>query len=110
MEGAYFANHYSVDDPAPAVRRFVEAYKTRYGAEPDSIAASSYDAMRLLADAITRAGSTEGKRVREALASTRDFAGVTGTITMDAERNPIKAAVILKVEGGRFRFAGSVAP
>ena len=110
MEGTYFANHYSVDDPAPAVRRFVEAYKARFGAEPDSIAASSYDAMRLLADAITRAGSTEGKRVRGALASTRDFAGVTGTITMDAERNPIKAAVILKVEGGRFRFAGSIAP
>jgi branched-chain amino acid transport system substrate-binding protein len=110
VEGAYFANHYSVDDPAPAVRRFVEAYRSRYGAEPDSIAASSYDAMRMLADAITRAGSTEGKRVREALASTRDFAGVTGTITMDAERNPIKPAVILKVEGGRFRFAGSIAP
>ena len=110
IENAYFANHYSVDDPAPAVRRFVDAYKARYGAEPDSIAASSYDAMRMLADAITRAGSTEGTRVREALASTRDFPGVTGVITMDADRNPIKPAVILKVEGGRFRFAGSIAP
>jgi branched-chain amino acid transport system substrate-binding protein len=110
IENAYFANHYSVDDPSPAVRRFVDAYKARYGAEPDSIAASSYDAMRLLADAITRAGSTEGTRVREALASTRDFPGVTGVITMDADRNPIKPAVILRVEGGRFRFAGSVAP
>ena len=110
MEGAYFANHYSVDDPAPAVRKFVDAYKARYGAEPDSIAASSYDAMRMLADAITRAGSTEGARVRNALATTKDFPGVTGTITMDADRNPVKAAVILKVEGGRYRFAGSVAP
>jgi branched-chain amino acid transport system substrate-binding protein len=110
IEGAYFANHYSVDDPAPAVRRFVDAYKKRYGAEPDSIAATSYDAMRLLADAITRAGSTEGKRVREALASTRDFPGVTGLITMDADRNPIKPAVVLRVERGRFRFAASIAP
>ena len=110
MEGAYFSNHYSVDDPSPAVRKFVDAYKAQYGAEPDSIAATSYDAMRLLADAITRAGSTEGKRVRDALAATKDFAGVTGTITMDADRNPIKPAVILKVEGGRFRFADSVAP
>jgi len=110
IEGSFFANHYSVDDPAPAVRRFVDAYKKRYGAEPDSIAAASYDSTRLLADAIVRAGSTEGARVREALASTRDFAGVTGTITMDADRNPVKPAVILRVERGRFRFAGSVAP
>jgi branched-chain amino acid transport system substrate-binding protein len=110
MEGAYFANHYSVDDPSPAVRKFVDAYKARYSAEPDSIAATSYDAMRMLADAITRAGSTEGPRVRDALATTKDFPGVTGTITMDADRNPVKAAVILKIEGGRYRFAGAVAP
>jgi len=110
MEGAYLSNHYSVDDPAAAVRRFVDAYKKKYGAEPDSIAATSYDAMRLLADAIGRAGSTEGRRVRDALASTKDFPGVTGKITMDADRNPIKPAVVLKVEGGRFRFADSVGP
>jgi branched-chain amino acid transport system substrate-binding protein len=110
MEGAYLSNHYSVDDPAPAVRRFVDAYKAKYGAEPDSIAATSYDAMRLIADAITRAGSTEGPRIRDALAATKDFAGVTGRITMDADRNPIKPAVVLRVEGGRFRFADSIAP
>ncbi len=110
IEGAYFSNHYSVDDPSSAVRRFVEAYTSRYGAEPDSIAATSYDAVRMLADAITRAGSTEGKRIRDALAATAEFPGVTGTITMDADRNPIKPAVVLKVEGGRFKFAASVAP
>jgi len=108
MDGAYFANHYSVDDPAPDVRRFVADYTKRYGAAPDSIAASSYDAMRMLADAIVRAGSTEGKRVRDALAATKDFAGVTGTITMDSDRNPIKPIVILKVEGGKYVLAGKV--
>jgi branched-chain amino acid transport system substrate-binding protein len=110
VEGAYLSNHYSVDDPSPVVRKFVESYKEKYGAEPDSIAALTYDATRMLADAIARAGSTEGKRIRDALASTKDFAGVTGSITMDAERNPVKPAVILKVEGGRFQFAASVAP
>jgi branched-chain amino acid transport system substrate-binding protein len=110
IEGAYLSNHYSVDDPAPSVRAFVGAYRARYGVDPDSIAALSYDAVRLLADAIDRAGSTEGKRIRDALASTRDFHGITGTITMDADRNPVKPAVVLKVEGGRFRFAESVAP
>jgi branched-chain amino acid transport system substrate-binding protein len=110
VEGTYFSNHYSVDDPSPAVRQFVAAYRKKYGAEPDSIAALSYDATRLLADAIRRAGSTEGKRIRDALADTKDYSGVSGPITMDADRNPIKPAVVLKVERGRFRFVTSVAP
>lgn len=110
VEGAYFSNHYSVDDPSPAVRTFVDDYRKVYGAAPDSIAALSYDAARLIADAMRRAGSTEGKRLRDSLASTADFPGVTGTITMDPDRNPVKPAVILKVEGGRFRYAATVPP
>ena len=110
IEGSYFSNHYSVDDPAPAVRAFVGSYKKAYGAEPDSIAATSYDAARIIADAIRRAGSTEGKRVRDALASTKDFPGVTGSITMDADRNPTKLPVILKIESGRPKFAATLKP
>jgi branched-chain amino acid transport system substrate-binding protein len=110
VEGTYFSNHYSVEDPATAVREFVGAYRARYSVDPDSIAALSYDAARLLADAIRRAGSTEGKRIRDALADTKDWAGVSGKITMDADRNPIKPAVVLKVERGRFRFVTSIAP
>lgn len=110
VEGAYFSNHYSVEDPSPAVRTFVEEYRKVYGADPDSIAALSYDAARLIADAMRRAGSTEGKRVRDALAATADFAGVTGRITMDVDRNPVKPAVILKIEGGKFRYAARIAP
>jgi branched-chain amino acid transport system substrate-binding protein len=110
VEGAYFSNHYSVDDPSPAAREFVSAYRGRFGADPDSISALSYDAARLIADAIRRAGSTEGKRLRDALASTSGLAGVTGTITFDADRNPVKGAVILKVEKGKFRFAASIEP
>jgi branched-chain amino acid transport system substrate-binding protein len=110
VEGTYFSNHYSVDDPSPAVRQFVAAYRKRFGADPDSIAALSYDAAKLLADAIRRAGSTEGKRIRDALADTKDFSGVSGKITMDADRNPIKPAFLLKVEKGRFRLVGSIEP
>jgi branched-chain amino acid transport system substrate-binding protein len=110
VEGAYFSNHYSVEDPSPAVRTFVEDYRKAYGADPDSIAALSYDAARLIADAMRRAGSTEGKRVRDALAATADFAGVTGRITMDVDRNPVKPAVILKIEGGKFRYAATIPP
>src|SRR3989442_2875541 len=67
VEGAYFSNHYSAEDPSPAVRAFVDDYRRAYGADPDSIAALSYDAARLIADGMRRAGSTEGKRVRDAL-------------------------------------------
>jgi len=110
VEGAYFSNHYSVDDPSPRVQKFVGDYRAAYGEAPDSIAALSYDAAWLIADAIKRAGSTEGKRVRDALAASKAYPGVTGTISMDAERNPVKPAVILKVEKGRFRFVESVEP
>ena len=110
LEGAYFSNHYSVDEPSPAARAFVAAYRKAYGTNPDSIAALSFDAVRLLADAIRRAGSTEGKRVRDALAATAGFEGVTGSITFDAERNPVKPAVILQIRDGRFQFVDSIAP
>lgn len=110
VEGAYLSNHYSVEDPSPAVVRFVSRYHKVYGADPDSIAALSYDAVRLVTDAMRRAGSTESKRVRDALASTKDFDGVTGKITMDVDRNPVKPAVILKIEGGKFRYAATVPP
>ena len=86
--------------PLPRCGRSSRTTARSYGTDPDSIATLSYDAARLIADAIKRAGSTEGKRVRDALASTAGFPGVTGTITMDADRNPVKPAVILKVEGG----------
>ena len=110
VEGAYFSNHYSPEDPNPAVKTFAAAYEKAYGVAPDSIAATSYDAARLVADAIKRAGSTEGKRVRDALASTADFPGVTGTISFDADRNPVKATVIVQVRGGKFRYVASIAP
>ena len=110
VEGAYFSNHYSVEDPSSEVRTFVADYRRVHGADPDSIAALSYDAARLIADAMRRAGSTEGKRVRDALAATADFPGVTGKITMDADRNPVKPAVILKIEGGKFHYAATVPP
>jgi branched-chain amino acid transport system substrate-binding protein len=110
MEGVYFSNHYAPEDPSPEVQTFVAEYRAIHREDPDSIAALSYDAARLLADAIRRAGSTEGKRVRDALAGMREWTGVSGTITFDAERNPIKPGVILKVERGRAKFFEKIAP
>ena len=110
LNGCYFSNHYSTDDPNPAVQKFVSDYKTRYGQIPDALAALAYDAARIMADAIGRAGSTDGPKVRDAIAATKDFPGVTGTITINAERNAVKPAVILKVENGKYLLVETIKP
>ncbi len=65
--------------------------------------------MRFLAEAIQRAG-TEGKKLREALAQTRNFSGVTGIISMDSERNAVKPAVILKLQDGNYIYQETIQP
>jgi branched-chain amino acid transport system substrate-binding protein len=111
VNGCFFTNHYSPDEDRPEVKAFVSAYKAKYnGKTPDAMAILGYDAMHLMADAITRAGSTRGKAIRDALAATKDFPGASGTITMDADRNAQKPIVILKIDGGRTHFVASVDP
>ena len=111
LNGAYISTHYSVDDPSPAIQAFVQSYKQRYGnLPPDAHAALAYDAARLLADAITRAGTTDGAKLREALAQTKDFAGITGVISMDADRNALKPGVVLKLQDLRFIYQETIKP
>jgi branched-chain amino acid transport system substrate-binding protein len=111
LNGAYISTHYSVDDPSPAIQSFVQEYKQRYGnLLPDAHAALAYDAARLLFDAIRRAGSTDGETLRDALAQTKDFKGVTGSISMDAHRNAVKPAVVLKLLDVRFIYQETIQP
>jgi len=111
LQGSFFSNHYSLEDPSPRIRAFVAAWEKEYGERtPDALAALGYDAVHIAADAIRRAGSVEGEKIRDALARTRDFAGVTGTITIDEGRNAVKPAVVLKVENGRAVYAATVQP
>jgi branched-chain amino acid transport system substrate-binding protein len=110
LNGCYFSNHYSVDDPSPAVQKFVADYKVKFGATPDALAALGYDAARILAEAIRKAGTTEGAKIRDALADTKSFAGVTGSITIDKDRNAVKPVVMLKVEDGKFVFQEKIEP
>lgn len=111
LNGSYISTHYSVDDPSPAIQSFVEAYKHRYGnLLPDAHAALAYDAARLLIDAITRAGTTDGPKLRDTLAQTKDFAGVTGVISMDADRNAVKPAVVLKLQDLKFIYQETIKP
>ena len=110
IDGCYLSNHYSVDDPSPQIQKFVADYKAKYGNVPDALAALGYDAARILCDAIGRAGSTEGPQIRAALAATRGFPGVTGTITIDPARTAVKPAVVLRVEGGMFHYVETIRP
>jgi branched-chain amino acid transport system substrate-binding protein len=108
VEGYYFSNHYAADSDSPKVKAFVSSYREKYGEVPDAMAALGYDAAGILADALTRARETKGDALRDAIAATRDYDGVTGKITIDEARNARKDAVVLKIEGGRFRFYRSV--
>lgn len=110
LDGCFYSNHYHVDDPSPAVREFVQKYQERYGAKPDALAALGYDATRVLAEAIKRAGTTDGPKLRDAIAATKNHRGVTGNITLDDKRNASKPAVILTIANGAFKFEQTVEP
>jgi len=111
VNGCYFTNHYSPDEDRAEVKDFVEHYKKKYtGKTPDAMAILGYDAMHLMADAISRAGSTKGKAIRDALAATRNFPGASGSITIDADRNARKPIIVLKIEGDKAKFVATIKP
>lgn len=110
IEGAYFSNHYSHQEERPEVQNFVSKYQADFGQIPDGLAALGYDAARLLFDAMNRAGSLEGAALAKAIAQTVDFAGVTGKITIDAQRNARKSAVIVQMKGGVPVYVTTIEP
>ncbi len=110
VDGCYFSNHYSPDDPDQRVQAFISKYKSKYGEIPDAMAVLGYDAASVLADAMKRAGSVDRAKIREALNATSSFPGVSGDITFDANRNARKSIVILKIEDGRVKFHERIQP
>jgi branched-chain amino acid transport system substrate-binding protein len=110
VEGCYFTNHFSPDDQAANVKNFVEKYRQKYGSVPDTFAALGYDAARMLAGAIQRAGTIETIAIRDALAKTADFEGVTGRISFDAHRNASKPGLVVTIKDGRFEIAERIEP
>lgn len=103
FEGVYFANHFWVGSEDSLVKKFVADYRAKYGVTPDAGAATAYDAARMLFDAFKRAKSNEKSTLRDALAQTKDFPGVTGKITLDANRNAHVPVYMLRIEkGGKF--------
>lgn len=109
LNGSYFSNHYSPDDTDPIVQKFVNDYKAKYGSVPDALAATAYDAARIMFDAIKRANSLDGAAIRDALAATKEFPGVTGKVTFNENRDAVKPIVMVKIEnGGKFVVAERV--
>ncbi len=116
VEGTYFSTHYAPEVASENSRKFVADYQQRWKNSdgspklPDAMAALGYDSMMILADAIKRVGTTDGPKVRDALAATKDFDGVTGKTTINEKRDATKSAVILQVKDGKFHYVETVNP
>ena len=128
LEGSYFINHYYWGDPNPAVQRFVEAYRARYNATPDALAALAYDAAGVLVAALnslqqespasfkallgprTEAQKEARAKLRDKIAATKDYPGVAGRITLDAARNAVKPAILIGIKNGKYELVAAVEP
>ena len=110
ISGSYFSNHYSTDDPTPRVQNFIKAYEVKYGSKPDSLGALGYDAAMVAVEAIKKTGSIDGEKLKAAIAATSGHPGIAGTITLDANRNAVKPAVILQVKDGKSVYVTTVSP
>ena len=111
LSGDFFSTHYSAEDPDPQVQRFVSDYRRLFGTTPDSFAATAYDATRIVLDAASRAASLDRAAIRDALARTKNFPGVTGNVTFDADRNALKPVVIIRIgDNGKQSVESHVTP
>jgi branched-chain amino acid transport system substrate-binding protein len=110
LDGSFFSNHFAPDAATPKAQKFVADFKAKYGQEPTGLGALGFDAAIVLFDAIRRAGKTDPQAVRDALAQTKNFEAVSGTITIDKNRDAEKSAVILAIEGGKAKYRATVKP
>ena len=111
INGSYFSNHFTTESTEPVVVDFLKRFKEKYNGETaDGLAALGYDAGRILIAAIERAGEAKPELIRAEIAKTKDFIGVTGKITIDVQRNALKPAMIVKVDGNVNRYVTTVAP
>jgi branched-chain amino acid transport system substrate-binding protein len=110
LDKVYFTNHYSSKDTTPEVAKFREAFKAKYGKDPDAFNALGYDLGYFAADAVKRAGKVDAEAIKKALEETKDFSAVTGKFSIDATHNPVKSITVLEVKNGDFTFVKKVEP
>lgn len=109
LNNGFYTNHYAPEDKNPIVQEFVKKYNAKYKKIPDALGVLAYDAMYVLLDSIQKAGSTDGEKIRDAIAAT-NVSVVTGKITFDKNRNPVKSAVIMAIENGKTVYKTTVNP
>jgi len=110
LEGVYYSTHFASENTGAASRRFVEEYQRINGSVPNGLSALTYDSIKLVVDAIRRAGTTEKTALVRALAATKDFPGVTGRTTINAQRDADKDAAIITVKNGKLAFVETIRP
>ena len=110
LNNTFFTNHYSPDDTSPASKAFVDAYVKAYNQKPDAPAVLGYDGARLMIDAISRAGGTEGAKVSKALAETKNYKAVTGDTSLNETHDAVKSAVIIEFKDGKQAYRATVKP
>ena len=130
LEGAYYSNHYAVDNPDPKRQEFLKRHQAKYGMEPNAITGLAYDAANVLFTSMqklaeqdaasfaalgaSKAGSEERKaaekKLRDIIATTTNYPGLTGTITLDENRNATKPAVVLQIKGGKKVYNTTINP
>ncbi|HYD43208.1 MAG TPA: ABC transporter substrate-binding protein [Anaeromyxobacter sp.] len=110
LDGSYFSNHYSTENPSPTVQEFVKKYEAAYNAKPDAFAALGYDAALLALDAMRRAGDLTPGAIRDAIEQTQTLQGVTGTMRLDADHNAVKSAVIMGIQENAPKYVATVDP
>lgn len=110
LEGSYFSNHVSPDSKDPVIMDFVAKHQAKYKKAPGALTMLGYDAAIVLFDAMKRSPSLKGEDLRAAIAATKDFPGVSGKITLDADRNAVKSAVVLQVKGEHAVYVATVNP
>ncbi|MFO7154681.1 MAG: ABC transporter substrate-binding protein [Caldicoprobacter oshimai] len=101
LNNVYFTNHYSSVDPSPVVAEFVKAFKAKYNKEPDAFNALGYDLAKFVADALSRAEKIDGESLKKALEATKDFEGVTGTMSVDKNHNVVKDIIVIELKDGK---------
>ena len=110
INGCFYSNHYSQEDPSPKIQDFIAKYKAKHNEIPDALAALGHDSAMILFDAMKKAGSLEGAAIAAELAKTKDFDGITGKISIDAERNAVKPAVMLEMKNGVPKYVATIQP
>lgn len=111
VEGSYYSTHFDASAvTTKAAEKFNKDFQAKYNRLPSAFAALGFDAFNMVIDAIKRAGSADPKAIRDALAVTKDYEGVTGIITLDLNGDAVKDAIIRKVENGEFKYVTTVHP